>query len=83
MVYSKDMEIEDERDAMLEQLVILNAKIAQQNSISRIFFTGIVYGIGFFVGSAILATISLGILSPWLAEVDWIRDTFDRGSSLR
>jgi hypothetical protein len=38
-----------------------------------------VYGIGFFIGSAIIATIIIGFLSPWIVQIDWVRDSFVRG----
>ena len=77
------MDKEEQRDVITEQLQMLNAKIAEQNSVKHIFMKGIIYGIGFFIGSAIIATIALGTLSPWLAKIDWVRTTFERGASLR
>jgi hypothetical protein len=68
---------------VVEQLELLNKKVAEQNTIRRIFFTGIIYGIGFFIGSAIIATLAFGILSPWLGKIEWVHDNFERGASLR
>lgn len=70
-------------EKILEQLVLLNNKTAKHNSAKATFVTGVIYGIGFFVGSAILATIALGVLSPWFDEIDWIRENFERGESIK
>ncbi|OGG56001.1 hypothetical protein A2680_00500 [Candidatus Kaiserbacteria bacterium RIFCSPHIGHO2_01_FULL_55_37] len=72
---------EDQHNKIIEHLDLLNRQVARQNSISRMFVVGIVYGIGFFVGSAIIATIALGILGPWFAQIDWIRSGFEAGTA--
>jgi uncharacterized membrane protein len=77
------MDGEKEREIITEQLVELNKKMAYQNSMRLTFLKGIIYGVGFFVGSAIIATIAVGVLSPWIGEIDWVRDSFQRGSSFR
>jgi hypothetical protein len=71
-----------EHTKVIELLEKLNAQAARQNSISRMFAVGIVYGIGFFIGSAIIATIALGIFGPWFAEIPWVRAAFTTGVSL-
>jgi len=71
-----------EHTKIIELLEKLNAQTARQNSISRMFAVGIVYGIGFFIGSAIIATIALGIFGPWFAEIPWVRAAFTTGVSL-
>lgn len=80
--YNIRMNTDEEQSKILEQLELLNVKISRQNSVRHIFTTGIIYGVGFFIGSAILATIALGILGPWIGKIDWIRDNFEKGSSL-
>lgn len=77
------MDIEKQQDKIIEQLETLNEKMAEQNKVRRIFVTGIIYGVGFFIGSAIIATIAFGILSPWFGKIDWVRDNFERGASMR
>lgn len=77
------MDIEKQQDKIIEQLEILNERMVEQNKVRRIFVTGIIYGVGFFVGSAIIATIAFGILSPWFGKIDWVRDNFERGASMR
>lgn len=61
---------------------MLNKQVARQNSLSRMFVAGIVYGVGFFIGSAILATIALGIVAPLFTDIGWISEPFSRGAAL-
>lgn len=77
------METEEQKNEVIEQLKLLNTKIEMQDSVRHVLTRGIIYGIGFFIGSVIIATISLGVLSPWLGKIDWVRDNFERGASLR
>ncbi|MDO8604826.1 MAG: hypothetical protein Q7K40_05555 [bacterium] len=77
-----DMEVEQQRDKIIEQLEALNKKIARQLSIKHIFTMGVIYGVGFFVGSAILATIVLGILGPIFGNVSWVKDSYDTGVTI-
>jgi len=77
------MDTENQQDKIIEQLETLNEKMAEQNTVKRIFVTGIIYGVGFFIGSAIIATIAFGVLSPWFGKIDWVRDNFERGASMR
>ncbi|MFA7302394.1 MAG: hypothetical protein WC030_01460 [Candidatus Paceibacterota bacterium] len=72
----------DHQLTVVEHLEALNRQMALQNSLRRIFLVGIIYGIGFFVGSAIIATIALGIFGPWFAQIAWVRDAFVTGASL-
>lgn len=74
--------MEGQQEQIIAHLETLNRQIARQNSFARMFVVGIVYGIGFFIGSAIIATIALGIFGPWLARIPWIHDTFVTGSAL-
>ena len=76
------MTLEEQRDKIIQELETLNAKVARQNSVGFIFMTGIIYGVGFVVGSAILATLTLGFLLPLFSDIPWIRDTFMRGAAL-
>ena len=73
----------DVQSKILEQLEVLNERTAKHNSLKSTLVVGMVYGIGFFIGSAILATIALGIFGPWFAEIDWVKENFERGSSLQ
>lgn len=73
----------EQRDQIIIQLEELNDKMRVQNSIRHTLVRGIIYGVGVFIGSAIVATIILGAISPWIGEIDWIRDVFQRGSELR
>ncbi|HBB43807.1 MAG: hypothetical protein UW27_C0002G0055 [Parcubacteria group bacterium GW2011_GWA1_44_13] len=76
------MELDNQRDEIIEQLKALNVKLAKQLEIKRIFLTGIIYGIGFFLGSAIIATIALGVFGPTVAKIPWVQENFERGTSI-
>ncbi len=78
-----DNEYENKQMEILDQLKLLNKKLAKQNSLRFIFRTGIVYGVGFFIGSAILATIALGVLGPLFGQIDWIAEYYQKGESLK
>ena len=78
-----DSDTQNFQKKILEQMEILTTDAVRRNSVKHFFFTGFIYGVGFFIGSAILATIVLGILSPWIAEIDWVRDNYERGESLK
>ncbi len=75
--------VDTERNTIIEELKTLNGQVRRQNSVQRMFVGGVVYGIGFFVGSAILATIAFGILAPFAGRIPWVHDSFVTGSSLR
>ena len=76
------MNMENQRDTIIEQLEKLNKKVSRQNSVGFIFMTGIIYGIGFVVGSVIIATIAIGIFLPYFSDIPWMVTTFQRGASL-
>lgn len=76
------MELENQRDKIIEQLEELNIKIEQQSSVKYLLTTGIIYGIGFFIGSAILATIVLGILGPIFGKIEWVKTNYETGTSI-
>lgn len=82
LVYCGAMPPVDQHGQIIKNLELLNAQVARQNSIPRMFAVGIVYGIGFFVGSAIIATIALGVFGPWFAQIPWVRSAFETGTSL-
>ena len=74
---------QDDKDGtIIGQLEEINRQLARQNSLWRMLWVGIIYGIGFFVGSAIIATILLGLLGPWFAQIGWIRTAFEVGYGL-
>ncbi len=72
----------DQHAKIVSELEMLNAQMRKQNSVRRVFVLGIVYGIGFVVGSVIIATIGLGVTVPMLEDIPWIRATFERGAAL-
>jgi uncharacterized membrane protein len=67
---------------IIEQLQKLNKSVDKQNSIRHMFNVGVVYGIGFFIGSAVIATIALGIIGPIAGKISWLRNSFQAGQSL-
>lgn len=73
----------DHQRSIVELLEELNRHMARQGSLGRMLLTGIIYGIGFFIGSAIIATILLGLFGPWFGQVAWIRNSFETGTSLQ
>lgn len=76
------MEPNPQEDKILIELVALNEKIEKQISFKRIFYTGIAYGIGVVLGSAILATIALGILWPFISQITWVGDSYQAGTTI-
>jgi hypothetical protein len=76
------MSLEGERSKIIKNLELLNAQVKKQNSFSRMFVAGIVYGVGLFVGSAIIATIIFGFLGPIFGKIPWVRDAFVTGVNL-
>ena len=80
--YTSAMDVKDEQGQLIEEMAELKEEVAQQNSLSWMFVRGMVYGVGFVIGSAIIATILIGLFSPWLADIPWVRDTFETGEAL-
>jgi hypothetical protein len=73
---------QDQMQQLIEHLDALNARLARQYSFRHMFVSGVLYGIGFFVGSAIIATIALGIFGPWFAQIPWVRAAYEAGTAL-
>ncbi len=57
------------------QLEALSAELSKRNSMRHTFLTGIVYGLGFFLGSAVIAAILFGIIGSVLRFVPGVGDT--------
>lgn len=75
-------QMEDNQREIIENLEKLNWEMHKQNSLRQRFMVGIVYGVGFFMGSAILATTLLGIFWPWIAQIPFIQNAFEAGGLL-
>lgn len=58
------------------------SELKRQNSYSYNFSRGIVYGIGFFIGSAIIAVMILGAIAPTLSKLDIVRQIFNDGTDV-
>ena len=76
------MEQHEHHEKILLQLEHLNNRLERQGMIRYQFREGIIKGIGFFIGSAILATILLGILGPIFGDIQWVRDTYQTGEEI-
>jgi hypothetical protein len=76
------MNIEEQNDEIIKELKILNSSIHKQNSKMHIINTGVIYGVGFFIGSAIIATIALGFLGPIAGKISWVKEYFEIGTSI-
>lgn len=74
------MEINERQ--ILSELQEVNRELRRQNSLWHILSVGVIYGIGFFIGSAIIATILFGILGPLFADIPWVRSAYEEGTSL-
>lgn len=69
-------EIHEQRDQIIEQLEGLNEKMRVQNSVRHTFVRGVIYGVGVFIGSAIVATIIFSILRSLVGDTGWVHDIF-------
>lgn len=54
----------------------------EKDTLWHTLLRGVVYGIGFFIGSAIVATILLGVVGPYFIDIPWVHDNFIRGTSI-
>jgi len=76
------MEQDTQHEKLATQLEKLNTRLEKQGMIRYQLREGIVKGIGFFIGSAILATILLGILAPIFGDIQWVRDSYEAGEDI-
>lgn len=76
------MASEDQYAIIIKELSEANQQLKKQNSLSRMLWVGVVYGIGFFIGSAIIATIALGVFGPYVGQIPWVQNAFVTGKSL-
>ena len=63
------MEENVQNKQLISILEELSGRLQRQNSYTRVFLTGVLYGIGFFIGSAIIATIAIGLIRPWVGKI--------------
>jgi len=61
------------------QLTELTAEMREQNSLWRSLLRGIFYGVGFVVGSAIIAVIVIGFLLPIVRDIPGVAQFFSAG----
>ena len=76
------MDAERGQEMIIEELKQLNRQITRQTSLWRRFVGGLLYGMGFVLGSAILATIVIGVFGPWIGDIPWVRNAFEAGAHL-
>lgn len=81
-VYWGGMDEQEGQEKIIENLEELNDQVGRQNSTMHMLWMGIVYGVGFVLGSAILATILIGFFGPYIAQIPWIHMWFEAGSQL-
>jgi|GEM_PF-1092107 len=83
-VYTDIMEQDSssQRDKILEQLEQLNIAMEKQRKVRYQVREGIIHGIGFFIGSVIIATILLGVLGPIFGKIQWVRDSYQAGEEI-
>jgi hypothetical protein len=74
--------LEAQRDEIIANLERLNKQVETQNSLRHMFFAGLIYGLGFIIGSAVLAAIVLGLFAPLVGQIPWVRDAFITGDTL-
>lgn len=75
------MELGTHESEILSELRTINARLEWQNSLLHMLWSGLVYGIGFVIGSAILATIIIGIFGPIVAHIPLVNSAFTQGKS--
>lgn len=68
-----------QQEEVIEQLEKLNEETAKGNSLKQHFVVGIVYGVGFVVGSAIIATALIGLFGPYLIRIPVVHGVFEAG----
>lgn len=73
--------MESERDELKQQMAKLTAALEAQNSLLTALAKGIFYGFGFFIGSAILAAVGVGLFVHFIGVPSWAQDAFQAGSS--
>lgn len=67
---------------MLEAVQALYHEVKRQNTIGYVFTRGLIYGVGFVIGTTIVATIAIGVFRPLFDKVAWVRDNYLRGAEL-
>ncbi len=68
----------EQHKQIIDQLESLNEKIARQNSWRHIFTAALVYGVGFVIGSTILASILASAFLPILQRAPYMHGFLNR-----
>jgi hypothetical protein len=72
-----------ERDVgqeMLAELHEIRELLAHKPSLWKQFFVGMVYGIGFVIGSSVLAVLIISISLPFLSKIPFVQRAFNHSS---
>jgi hypothetical protein len=72
-----------EDSEILSHIRDINYQLQRQNSLLRMLMAGMLYGVGFVIGSAFLATIVFGVFGPIVSQIPWVQNTFQIGESFR
>lgn len=72
-----------QENEIVAELKGIHAEIAGQRSFRHAFVIGVISGIGFFVGSVIIATIALGLFGPFFSNVQWIHQSYEAGAAFK
>ena len=73
-------ELVEQRDHIIENLEELNRQIRTQNSIKQTFYKGIIYGIGFVIGSTLLAAAALSLFAQFFEDTPIFGDLIERSN---
>jgi hypothetical protein len=71
------MSSEKQNDKLIENLEELNKKIELQNSLPRTLVIGIIHGVGFIVGTSILAALFIGTFVKFAGNMPIIEDLIE------
>ena len=76
------MDIEQWRADIARGVQQLNAQLQRQNSFKQRFLDGVVYGVGFVIGSVLVASVLIGLLSPWLKQLPFVQGLYQSGQQV-
>jgi hypothetical protein len=64
----------EQHQQIIDELKGLNDKLGRQNSWRHVFAASLVYGVGFVIGSTILASILASMFLPILQKAPYMRE---------
>jgi hypothetical protein len=72
----------EQESELIAQVKLLSAQLAQQNSFWQALMRGVFYGVGFVIGSAVLAVLVIGVLLPFVKDIPGVQEAFINGVSI-